>query len=101
MIKEHRSKIQYSSSRLRRARLLYFNIITPKIPEGIEGVRLVNEISVKLQERGLYSMKTNNTDICFSIYRHMYKRTSNKYDSWYSWLAEHGYGHHPWFRKAA
>lgn len=93
--------MEYSAARLRRARKLYFNLIYKHIPPGIEGIELVESIAIKLQERGLYSVNTMTSDICFTIYKHMYRRDEDYMGSWYSWLAMYGYGQTPWLRKAA
>lgn len=97
---KHRPIFEYSSKRLRRARSLYFNQISNKIPKGEKGIHCVNAIAKKLQERGIYAQATSTKDIAFRCYRHMYKRNGNGM-GWFEWIAYQGYGRFPWRRHAA
>ncbi len=95
-IKNHRTKLDYSAERLRRAKRLYFKLISKRIPVGKVGVQAVQEMAVRLQERGIYSEKSSKADVKFWIYRALYKYSKRPYEGWFDWLMANGYSNKPW-----
>lgn len=100
-VNSHRRKYEYSAAKLRRARRLYFKIVSKHVPDGEEGVATVRDMAARLQERGFYSKNTPVGDICFRCYRQMYKYTSDKWEGWTDWRMRRGYGQYPWVRNVA
>lgn len=101
VINKYRVQHDYSAAKLRKARRLYFFIVSKHIPDGIVGVQTVCKISERLQERGYYSNKTNIKDIYFRCYRSMYKHTKERHEDWFEWLLKRGYSKYPWKLKVA
>lgn len=106
VINDHRKLNTYTAKRLRRARRLYFKLVRPYIPDGVDGKRMVLNLVDRVQESGLYSPSTSKRDLAFSVYRQMYqcdKRMNHNHKNirrdkcWYEWLVLHGYGRAPWF----